>query len=353
MQQARVLTARAIALLRRDFRTIFAMLLVLPLVGLFLGLISLDPIDKSRGQMLVSRGDSSAYLLLMDKLPLQPVTSVEAVAKPATTGGTGGTGGSKAGGGQGVSAIGTFAPANEAQRLLFMASLAVTLFGIFASAYTIVAEKSLFLRERMVNLRIAPYLASKVVVYSVLSMISSILLLLTLSIGVRLPEHGLIMWGPLELFITMTLTAIAGVSIGILLSALNRQVNAVTYAVLALLFVQILFPGVLFKMDGALEPISRLTVTRWSLEAMGGTTNMAARDAEGRIVVQATAINPRTGKPLVGAVQPRQFFPAPPALSVTYPTEANDLLIRWGVLIAFSAVFLIGASLALNRSESF
>ncbi len=297
--------------------------------------------------MLVSRGDSSAYLLLMDKLPLQPVAPVDAAAKPASTGGT------KTGTAQGVSAVGTFAPANDAQRLLFMASLAVTLFGIFASAYTIVAEKSLFLRERMVNLRIAPYLASKVIVYSVLAMISSFLLLITLSIGVRLPDQGLITWGPLELFITMTLTAIAGVSVGILLSALNRQVNAVTYAVLALLFVQILFPGVLFKMDGALEPISRLTITRWSLEAMGGTADMVARDAEGRIVVQATAVNPRTGKPLVGAVQPRQYFPAPPALSVTYPTTPGDLLIRWGVLIAFSAVFLIGASLVLNRSESF
>jgi hypothetical protein len=203
----------------------------------------------------------------------------------------------------------------------------------------------------MSNLRIAPYLFSKVLVYGGLALLSCLLALLTLSVGVRLPDTGLLTWGPLELFITLALTALAGVSIGLFISALNRQINAVTYIVLVLLFIQILLPGVLFAMDGPLEAPSRLTITRWSLEALGGTSDIIARDAEGRFVVQNAILNPATCEVL--QVEQPPPFPAPSALSVTYPANAGDLLVRWGALAGLSLVFLIAAGFALRRDESF
>ncbi|MFN7210804.1 MAG: ATP-binding cassette domain-containing protein, partial [Aggregatilineales bacterium] len=321
LQQTRTLTERTLALVRRDVRTIIALMLVLPLVALFLGLISYDTVEGGRGRMLVSRGSPRDYAILMDKVPLQAVAAVaaaegveaesppeDAPRRAAPT----------------VTAVGTFVPASEAERALFILALAVTLFGVFASAYVIVVEKSLFLRERMVNLRITAYLASKFLVYGGLALLSCLLALILFSVGVELPAQGILTNGFLELLITMALTALAGVSLGLLISALNRQVNAVTYLVLAVLFVQILFPGVLFKMDGALEPLSRLTMTRWALEALGGSADMIARNAEGRIVVAAQAINPKTNRPLPNAPLTRQFFPSPPALSVSYATNGGE-----------------------------
>ncbi len=350
LQQTRTLTERTLALVRRDVRTIIALMLVLPLVALFLGLISYDTVEGGRGRMLVSRGSPRDYAILMDKVPLQAVAAVaaaegaeaesppeDAPRRAAPT----------------VTAVGTFVPASEAERALFILALAVTLFGVFASAYVIVVEKSLFLRERMVNLRITAYLASKFLVYGGLALLSCLLALILFGVGVELPAQGILTNGFLELLITMALTALAGVSLGLLISALNRQVNAVTYLVLAVLFVQILFPGVLFKMDGALEPLSRLTMTRWALEALGGTADMIARNAEGRIVVAAQAINPKTNRPLPNAPLTRQFFPAPPALSVSYATDAGELAVRWLALIAFAAVFLAASHVALRRNEPF
>jgi ABC transport system ATP-binding/permease protein len=357
-QQLQVLTARTVALARRDIRTLLVMLMVLPLVGLFLGYISRDAIEQDRGKMLVSRGDRTELLLYLEEIPLTPIEQAQpedAAAAQDASSESGGSGGSRnnrdSGQSSNVKAIGTYAPANDAQRLLFMMALSVTLLGIFASAYTIVEEKSLFMRERMVNLRIAPYLGSKVVVYGGLAMLSCVLLLATVWTGVVLPGQGLITWGPLEMFITLALTALAGVSIGLVLSAMSRQVNAVTYLVLAVLFVQILFPGVLFKMDGALEPLSRITITRWALEGLGGTANMMERNAEGSIVVESVPV--RNGRPLTKAPTAKQVLPSPSALSVTYPTTATDLLVRWAALAGFSVVFLFIASLSLNRSESF
>jgi ABC transport system ATP-binding/permease protein len=342
LQQARVLTERALTLARQDIRTMLMLLLVLPLVGLFLATIHFDRDANERGQMLVSRGTGLAFIDVLGRVPVTPLnTDPEAAEKAKAIGLTN------------VKAMGTFTPASEAQRLLFMSSLAVTLLGIFAAAYTIVEERSLFLRERMVNLRIPPYLVSKVAVYGGFALVSCALLLLTIALGVQLPSQGIITWGPLELFITLALTAIAGVSIGLLLSALVKQVNAVTYVVLGVLFIQILFPGVLFKMEGPLEPLSKVTITRWSLEALGGTADMVSRDAEGRIIVVKPVTKPGTEEPLPGAGDGRQYIPSPSSLSVTYPTNAGQLLGRWAVLAGMSVLFLVVGGLALNRNESF
>ena len=47
---------------------------------------------------------------------------------------------------------------------MFMLALAANLLGIFAGAYEIIKEDAIYRRERMVNLRIVPYLLSKVAV---------------------------------------------------------------------------------------------------------------------------------------------------------------------------------------------
>jgi ABC-type multidrug transport system ATPase subunit len=352
VQQARVLVERTAALVRRDIRTILAMLIILPLVGLFLGWIHFDGTRGERGQFLVSRFQKpSDEAVFFETYPLNPVP------EPITPGGTmsapGADTGDQSARPRNVEKVGTYAPAGEAQRLLFMTSLAVVLLGLFTAAYTIVEEKSLFLRERMVNLRIPPYLTSKVVVYGGLALVSSLLFMITLSFGVRLPAQGIFLWGPLELFITLLLTAIAGISIGLLLSAVTNQVNAVTYLVLAVLFVQILFPGVLFKMEGPiLDPLSRLTITRWSLEALGGSADMVGRANEGRIVVETPVINPKTQQPIAGMTA-IQYFPSPSPAGVTYPTDTGGLLLRWGVLLLWSVGALVMAGVVLNRTEPF
>lgn len=335
-QQLKALTQRTLRLALNDFRTMIALMIVLPLVGLFLGLISYDTIDNTRGQMLIDRFVDEPLITFFDRLPLNEVETDSAASanRPSNVVGSA-----------------TFTPASDAQRILFMLALAVTLLGIFASAYTIVEEKSLYLRERMTNLRIPPYLLSKVIVYGGFALISCLLALITLSIGVELPAQGVLLWGPLEIYITLALTALAGITLGLLVSSMARQINTVTYIVLALLFVQILFAGVLFEMNGALEAPSRLTLTRWSLEALGATTDMEARDAESHFVIATVPVSRDTGEPLRNAPLTRQFYPTPSALSVSYPNEAGGLLLRWAVLGGFSVLFLGTAAYVLDRSD--
>ncbi len=342
--QTRTLADRTLALVRRDLRTLAAMLLVLPLVGFFLAGISYDTIFKVRGQMLVSRGDDQTMRTdILEKLPLLPITPREVAANPNDAVRNTPI--------NAVKGMATFSPANDAQRLLFMGALSVVLLGLFTAAYTIVIERPLFLRERMVNLRIAPYLVSKLLVYGALSLIAAAFFEIAIAVGVRIPDQGMFLPGFLELYITLALTAITGVALGLLISTLTDAIDTATYAVLAVLLVQILFPGVLFKMDGVLKPLSQLTVTRWSLEALGGTIDMNARNAEGRIVIQSLPV--RNGVVLVNAPPGLQVYPAPSPQNLDYPDQVGGLLLRWGVLVLFTGVLMVAAGVLLDRSEPF
>jgi ABC-type multidrug transport system ATPase subunit len=369
IQQARILTARTLALVRRTGATSLILLLVLPLIGLFLAGINFNGAVGDRGMMLTGLANSGdlekvAQLKVVPECtgslnPGEEVTPMD--KKPSWC---------KFKESDGlnfyINQMGSWAPAGDAQRLLFMMSLSATLLGIFASAYTVVVERSLFLREKMVNVRVRPYLFSKMVVYGGLTVISCALLTVAVVLGVHYPGQGQIMWGPLEIFITLALTGLGGVSLGLMLSALNKSVNTITYLVLGFLFVQILFPGVLFRMEGALEAVSKITLTRWSLEALGSTANIETRDAEGRVVLINTRYNEKGEKLRRPAAQ--QVY-AGSTLNFTYPhvestvtledgsvklvKTPTGLLSGWGMLVVFNAIFLAIAGLALRRQESF
>lgn len=51
--------------------------------------------------------------------------------------------------------------------------------------------------------------------------------------------------------------------------------------ILLVLFVQIIFAGAIFDLPKEAKPISYLTTTRWTLEALGSTVNMELLRSQG------------------------------------------------------------------------
>ena len=376
-QQVRVLAQRTFALLRRDVVTLLLLLIILPLIGIFLATISTDKLvnDKTGQETLIksamfipAKSQRDLVTSLFDKWPtsvLPCVTDPDAVkdkddGDPCPLYQTRGGGVSKDGKPKPefrihTHEVGNYAPAPRAQRLVFMMTLAVALLGIFAAASTIVTERTLFFRERLINVRISSYLASKLIVYGGLALISAVLLLILVWFGVLYPDQGLITWGPLEMFITLALTAFAGISIGIAVSALNKSTNAALALAFAVLIAQILFSGALFEMNGfAGQILSRLTVTRWAIESMGGTVHLAQQDALNTTILRTQLYRVDSGKPALPLTQQGlEWLPGPRSLDLDYPTEAAGLLFKWGGLLGFSIVFVGIAYLALRRQESF
>src|SRR5690606_11951248 len=65
----------------------------------------------------------------------------------------------------------------EAKKVLFMLATVSVWFGIINAAREITKELPIFQRERLVNLRIGPYLLSKVIVLSLLVFVQTLILL--------------------------------------------------------------------------------------------------------------------------------------------------------------------------------
>ena len=162
----------------------------------------------------------------------------------------------------------------DSQTLLFIMALASVLLGLFASVYEIVKEWSVYQRERMVTLRILPYIGSKVVVLGLFALIQCLLLMLVLSIKVDFPREGVFLPAPVEMYITLVLATLAATLMGLLISAIVPNLNTVIYIVFLVLFFQMIYAGVLFDLPGLTNQFSNLTLTRWAMEGMGASADM-------------------------------------------------------------------------------
>jgi ABC transport system ATP-binding/permease protein len=160
-----------------------------------------------------------------------------------------------------------------ALQVLFVITCASLWVGLSSSAQEIVKESAIYLRERLVNLRLRSYLGSKFTVLAVLAIVQTSLILLAISIGFKSPTPTLINW-QLGIFINTFLTLTASFSLGLLVSTAVKNGNQANGALPLLLLPQIIFSGVLFKLKGVSIIISDLMLSRWAIGAYGTIVNV-------------------------------------------------------------------------------
>ena len=247
---------------------------------------------------------------------------------------------------------GIYQIATSTQRLLFMMALAATLLGLFGAAYEIVKEAPIYRRERMVNLRIPPYLASKVVILLGFGLIQCALLLLVMRLRVAFPGDGVILPAALEMYVTLVLATLASIALGLLISAVVRSQGTVIYIILVVLFMQIIFAGAIFEIPAAARPLSYLTTTRWTLEALGSSVDIERLNAQGGGCLEPEQALPVGLSPAAEGYCEEGQTALPPALTfnVSYDHSPRHLLFAWLVLLLFAAVFL-GLTTAIQRRK--
>ena len=242
--------------------------------------------------------------------------------------------------------------ASSTQRILFMMALAATLLGLFGAAYEIVKEAPIYHRERMVNLRIPPYLLSKVIILLGFGLLQCLLLLLVMSLRVDFPGDGVFLPAVVEMYITLALATLASIALGLLISAVVRSSATVIYIILVVLFVQIIFAGAIFEIPAAARPMSYLTTTRWTLEALGSSVDMERLNARGGGCLEPEEPLPVGLAPAAEGYCEEGQTALPPALTfnVNYDHSAGHLLASWLILLAFAAAFL-GLTVYVQRRK--
>ena len=159
----------------------------------------------------------------------------------------------------------------------FMSALITVLVGALASVREIVKEIDIYRRERAVNLKIIPYLLSKVWVGVFLALYQAGVLMIT-----RIVFNNPNMPGPgayFSFYVTLFLCTLCGYLIGLVISASAPNQNSAMMLIIAVLVPQFLFAGALLPLDiipGG-EAISVVMPTRWAFETFLNMSSMGEK----------------------------------------------------------------------------
>ena len=146
---------------------------------------------------------------------------------------------------------------------LFLMCISCIFFGCFNAAREIVNELAIYHRERMVNLKLVPYLASKFVFLTIVGMCQVLILFFLVKLGVGLQ-------GSVLLYLAVLIgTVMASTAMGLVLSSLVRSAEAAMAIVPIILIPQIMLAGVLKPLESKpLKVLAAPMVARWSNEAL-------------------------------------------------------------------------------------
>jgi pSer/pThr/pTyr-binding forkhead associated (FHA) protein/ABC-type multidrug transport system ATPase subunit len=157
----------------------------------------------------------------------------------------------------------------------FMANVLITLFlltvygvmvGGLAQMREIVKEQDVYRRERLVNLKILPYIISKIWVAAILAAYQAAVYTFVHYFVFDMPgswvEFGII-------YVSLFLATMAGMMLGLFASALAPNANSAPLIVILLMLPQIVLGGALVPLP---ETISAPTSTRWAFQAFMAAT---------------------------------------------------------------------------------
>ncbi|MGE5827358.1 MAG: ATP-binding cassette domain-containing protein [Micromonosporaceae bacterium] len=165
----------------------------------------------------------------------------------------------------------------EAQRILVVLVVGASFLGIAVSIREIVSEASIYRRERTVGLAPGAYLASKIVVFTLIVTVQTVLFVWLSLIGRSKPVDPLVIgWSTVEIMVPVALVAIASTVLGLVISTLARTAEQTTPVLVVTVMAQLVLSGGLFELGGEkiLNPISWISPTRWGFAAGSSTVDL-------------------------------------------------------------------------------
>jgi ABC-type multidrug transport system ATPase subunit len=230
-----------------------------------------------------------------------------------------------------------FSMYESTSQILFTLSCAAVWIGVLNSIQEVCKERVIFKRERAVNLKLMPYIGSKLLILGIICIIQSITMIATFNLIIKFPTEYQLVWNvKFELIVTTFLTLFAAAAMGITISTLVTNSDRAMSIAPFLLIPQIIFSGFIFKLSGASEKLSAIFVSKWSLRAMAESLNINSLPLK---MMEENKDNPQ----ILAALQQmgREVIKA-------YDHEVNLLYKNWAIL-GVTAVICIAISLILLK----
>ena len=340
LSQFMILSRRYLELLKNDKGNLLILLLQAPIIGILLvlmvrfeigaGVFNANNLVQCRTQILTSSGP-----LALPQAQQTDTIDCQQVLNFLRTNPNGQAFAQKQGGQE--QALQVFilpGPGADAQKVLFIMAFATVLFGCINGAREIVKESAIYSRERAVNLGILPYMFSKIVVLGMLCLFQSAVLVFVVELGEPL-KQGILMPPVLETYITIALTSLAGLMIGLAISAIAPNNDRAISFVPIILLPQVIFSGAIIPLkDWFTQIMASIFPTRWAMVALGSSIGLHA-DKIG-------------GDKLFG----NDFTYHSTLFSIYSYTDAlHRLFISWAALIVISVVLMFVIGFFLKRKD--
>lgn len=162
----------------------------------------------------------------------------------------------------------------------FMLALVSIWFGTSVASREIIRERAVYTRERMVNLRLLPYVSSKLFVLALIVSFQCLLLFGSLKFMHYAGLMDLPGWFLPQLVIIL-ITSMVGIALGLLVSAMVRTSEMATSLVPLILIPQILFSGLVGVPQSTAKVIGTLMPATWAFDGLKRWSTLDTLDEEG------------------------------------------------------------------------
>lgn len=187
--------------------------------------------------------------------------------------------------------------------------------GLFNSIQAICSERAIIKKEHHSGLHISSYVLAHVV-YDFCLCLSETLFVFTVVLirnAGHLPEAPVILSKYTELYLTFFLVTFSSDVLAILISSIVRSTSTAMTVMPFVLIIQLVMSGAVFELEGVTKYISYLTITKWGLDSLITISNTNAKVHLEYLRASGEMCEP----------------------------EPSTLLLQWGLLIMFIAVYII------------
>jgi ABC-type multidrug transport system ATPase subunit/pSer/pThr/pTyr-binding forkhead associated (FHA) protein len=218
--------------------------------------------------------------------------------------------------------------ASLALRILFVVTCAAMWTGFSSSLQTLVKEIQIYLRERLVNLRLLPYLGSKLAILAGLALAQTLLMVVVILLSFESPNPTFDLRWDLGVFITTFLTCFTSMTLGLGVSAFVNNATQANSALPLLLLPQIVFSGVLIDLQGSGSFVAKLMLSHWSVRAYASLVDVN-----------------NLGWP------PGLETDVLDNYNLLYAPNYGDLLKAWGMLVAHTTIYFLITFILQKRKD--
>jgi ABC-type multidrug transport system ATPase subunit len=233
----------------------------------------------------------------------------------------------------------------------FLLTVSAVWFGANNAAREIVGELPIYMRERMFNQGIFPYILSKITVLGTFAAVQSLLFTLILCGVYHVDSDTSVSWGnPMMTFLWMLTLSVASTLLGLLLSATVSTTEKVMTVVPIALIPQIMLAGIVAKISTAhVELLSYLTLSRWGTE---GFCNI-----QEKVMLSMPMTNPTTGNTSdtlskVKAIEQLKKSFHPENYENTFGKMHGHLKLDFIAVATLGLIFFICICIALKKKDT-